>query len=124
MWTTLRVRASKTESVAMNLGAKDQPSRLPTRFPVGTTYVVEGRGGENGQLLVFSRYVVLPGGQRINVAADFGGPASPRARGRLRGHSKHHAQGRSKDRSKVLKHRSRRPKKIMAGGGTTRQHGR
>ncbi len=55
--------------------------RLPKRFPVGTTYVVEGRGGEHGDLRVFSRYVVLPGGQRINLVDDpcgnFAGPASP-----------------------------------------------
>jgi len=62
---------------------------LPKRFPVGTAYVVEGHGGENGHLRVFSRYVVLPGGRRINLGAnldahlgtDSGGPASPRARG-------------------------------------------
>ena len=51
-----------------------QPSlklnRLPKRFPVGTTYVVEGQGGEHGQLLVSSRYVVLPGGQRIEIAGQ------------------------------------------------------
>jgi hypothetical protein len=70
----------------MILPARRQPSRLPKRFPVGTTYVVEGRSGEDGHLRVFSRYVVLPGGQRINVAGDFGGPAKPacRSRGRTR----------------------------------------
>jgi hypothetical protein len=34
--------------------------------------VVEGRAGEHGKLLVSSRYVVLPGGQRIDIAIDFG----------------------------------------------------
>ncbi len=63
----------------MHLSASRKPNRLPKRFPVGTTYVVEGCGGEDGQLRVFSRYVVLPGGQRINLADDFSGPASPRA---------------------------------------------
>ena len=58
----------------MNLLARRQPSRLPKRFPVGTTYVVEGRTGQNGGLRVFSRYVVLPSGARINVAGDFGPP--------------------------------------------------
>jgi hypothetical protein len=42
-------------------------SRLPRRFPVGAKYVVEGYGGEEGKLRVIARYVVLPGGQRINV---------------------------------------------------------
>ena len=45
-------------------------NRLPKQFPVGTTYVVEGRGGEDGDLRVFSRYVVLPDGQRIDLGAD------------------------------------------------------
>jgi hypothetical protein len=47
-----------------------QSSVLPKRFPVGARYVVEGRGGEDGRLRVFSRYVVLPGGQRINIPSD------------------------------------------------------
>jgi hypothetical protein len=103
----------------MHLSASRKASRLPKRFPVGATYVVEGRGDEGGQLLVFSRYVVLPGGQRINVAADFGGPAAPRVQ-RSRGR-KGPAQDRSKDRSKA---RSARAKKIVAGGGTSHQHDR
>jgi hypothetical protein len=56
---------------------------LPRSFPIGSTYVVEGRGGGEGDLRVFSRYVVLPGGKRINIsdfAGDFDGPASPRVR--------------------------------------------
>ena len=58
-----------------------QVSRLPKRFPVGTTYVVEGPGGDDGNFRVFSRYVVLPGGQRINVPADLPSPPAPRAAG-------------------------------------------
>jgi hypothetical protein len=100
----------------MNL-PKRQPSRLPKQFPVGTTYVVEGRGGEDGHLRVFSRYVVLPGGRRINVASDFGGPASPRARGRSRSRGK----GRPQKRNDT---RSGRAKKISLTAGTTRQHRR
>jgi len=53
-------------------------SRLPRRFPVGAKYVVEGYGGEEGKLRVIARYVVLPGGQRINVSAVFSQPVSPR----------------------------------------------
>jgi hypothetical protein len=44
-------------------------SRLPRRFPVGAKYVVEGYGGEKGNLRVIARYVVLPGGGRINIPA-------------------------------------------------------
>jgi hypothetical protein len=82
----------------MSMPANRQYKHLPKQFPVGSTYVVEGHGGENGQLLVFSRYVVLPGGQRINVAADFGGPASPR-RGHSRRNSKSQPQRSSKSRT-------------------------
>jgi hypothetical protein len=46
---------------------KHSQSGLPKQVPVGTTYVVEGRGGANGELRVFSRYLVLPSGRRINV---------------------------------------------------------
>ena len=101
----------------MHLSVSRKSNRLPKRFPVGTTYVVEGRGGENGHLGIFSRYVVLPGGRRINLADDFGGPASPRVRGHARGHGESQAQTREKG-------HSGRIKKIMAGGGTTRQHRR
>jgi hypothetical protein len=51
---------------------------LPRRFPVGATYVVEGYGGEVGDLRVIARYVVLPGGRRINVPAEIASPAAPR----------------------------------------------
>ena len=51
----------------MHLRASHKFSRLPKRFPVGATYVVEGRAGARGQLLVSSRYVVLPGGRRIDI---------------------------------------------------------
>jgi hypothetical protein len=57
---------------------RSQARRLPERFPVGATYVVEGFGGGNGDLRVIARYVVLPGGQRINVPAELSVPA-PRA---------------------------------------------
>ena len=53
-------------------------SRLPRRFPVGAKYVVEGYGGEEGNLRLIARYVVLPGGRRINVPADLTNPAARR----------------------------------------------
>jgi hypothetical protein len=46
-----------------------QPSVLPKYFPVGTVYVVEGRAGENGRLRVSSRYLVMPGAGRIDLAS-------------------------------------------------------
>jgi hypothetical protein len=50
---------------------------LPNRFPVGTRYVVEGRRGAKGQLLVYHRYVEFPDGRRVELSI---GPQS-----RLRG---------------------------------------
>ena len=63
----------------MGLPTSRTPGRLPQRFPVGATYVVEGYGGEEGNFRVIARYVVLPGGQRINVPADLSSLAAPRA---------------------------------------------
>jgi hypothetical protein len=61
----------------MHLAVRRNLRRLPKRFPIGTTYVVEGHvveglGNEGGQLQVFSRYVVLPSGQRINLGTPVG----------------------------------------------------
>jgi len=41
---------------------------LPRRFPVGAKYVVEGYGGAEGRVRVVARYILLPGGRRINVS--------------------------------------------------------
>jgi hypothetical protein len=59
----------------MPLSIRHKLSRLPNRFPVGTTFVVEGRtiaaNGEKGEhLRVVSRFVVLPGGRRIDLGGD------------------------------------------------------
>jgi len=63
-------------------------SRLPKRLPVGTTYVVEGFGGNSGHLRIVSRYLILPNGQRVNVPEVSSQLASPRApRGFARRHS-------------------------------------
>ena len=46
----------------MGLPIDHLSSRLPRRFPVGAKYVVEGYGGDVGNLRVIARYVVLPAG--------------------------------------------------------------
>jgi hypothetical protein len=43
-------------------------ARLPTRFPVGSTYVVEARGAVQGMTLMH-RYVRFPDGRRVELAA-------------------------------------------------------
>ena len=80
----------------MPLSIRHKLSRLPRRFPVGTTFVVEGRliaadgqdqdNGENNEhLRVISRFVVLPGGRRIDLGGD--GTAGTRSR-RVRSRSR------------------------------------
>jgi hypothetical protein len=60
--------------------------RLPSRFPVGTRYVVEGRGGSRGRLRIDSRYLVFPDGRQVELPAD---PAERRTvrRSRSRRHT-------------------------------------
>lgn len=121
------------EGGVMHLSASHRPNgvskrgvpRLPRSFPVGTTYVVEGRGGEAGHLQVFSRYVVLPDGKRINLgpdrlgfdalAADFAGRSAPRNRSLAGSEAQPRTGG---------KRRSRRLKKNLAAGGTRRRRRR
>ena len=55
---------------------------LPNRFPVGTRYVVEGRRGARGQLLVYQRYVEFPDGRRVELSIG--------RRGRLPGSAGEH----------------------------------
>jgi hypothetical protein len=52
--------------------------RLPSRFPVGTRYVVEGRGGGRGRLRICSRYLEFPDGRQIDLSV---GPAAGRRAG-------------------------------------------
>ena len=68
----------------MSVSIDRSSGRLSRRFPVGAKYVVEGYGGENGNLRVIARYVVLPGGRRINVPGDISRPAAPRVLARRR----------------------------------------
>jgi hypothetical protein len=92
---------------------------LPKKFPIGTTYVVEGRGGEAGALQVYSRYVVFPGGKRINLVDDSkakaAGAAAPRTR-RPRNARNGSQSGR--------KGPAQGTKKITAGAGTPRERHR
>lgn len=110
----------------MQLSLRRNLSRLPKQFPVGTTYVVEGRGGKDGHLSVFSRYVVLPDGQRINLGAggqaqkqESAGSTTARAR-RSRGR-RSTAPGGAAPRGK---RRAGDPKKISTNPGTPRRNGR
>jgi len=52
-----------------------QLSRLPSRFPVGTRYVIEGRGGR-----IHLRYLEFPDGRHVVLPADLA--ERPRSRRR------------------------------------------
>ena len=43
---------------------------LPSRFPIGTRYVVEGRGGEEGRLRIRLRDLEFPDGRHLELPAD------------------------------------------------------
>jgi hypothetical protein len=100
----------------MPLSIRHKLRHLPKRFPVGTTFVVEGRpvaakGKNNEQLRVFSRFVVLPGGRRI----DLGDDATALTRSR---------RTRSRNRQSTTPQASRGSKKIVSERGTTLRQGR
>jgi hypothetical protein len=103
------------EEGAMRLPIDRQSTPLPKRFPVGARYVVEGRGGEDGHLRVFSRYIVLPGGQRINV------PSDPSKFGAKFGAMSVHAPRGKRGRGQTRPSRTA-TKKNMQSAGTTQQH--
>ena len=54
----------------MGLPRDHQCRPLPKQFPAGTVYVVEGRSGQYGQFRVFSRYIVMPSGRKLEIPAD------------------------------------------------------
>jgi hypothetical protein len=41
--------------------------RFPSRFPVGTHYILEGEPGDGGKLRIISRYLVMPSGVRYDL---------------------------------------------------------
>ena len=42
-------------------------SRLPSRFPVGTKFVIEGKRGGEGEVQVFSGYLEFPDGRLFRL---------------------------------------------------------
>jgi hypothetical protein len=54
---------------------------LPSRFPAGTHYVIEGRPGKSGKLRIVSRQLILPDGRRIRLnAAGYDRPRAARVK--------------------------------------------
>ena len=69
------------------MGAKGR--RLPSRFPVGTRYVIEGRGGR-----ICLRYLEFPDGRKIDLPADLAARTKSRSGPGRRGSSR--SSGRKK----------------------------
>jgi hypothetical protein len=61
-----------------------QTDRLPSRFPIGTRYVVEGRGTPQGRLRIQSRYLEFPDGRHVDLPVDRPERARSRRRRLLR----------------------------------------
>jgi hypothetical protein len=51
-------------------------THLPTRFPVGTRYVIEGREGH-----IHLRYVEFPDGRKVDLPADLAARTKSRSQG-------------------------------------------
>lgn len=96
----------------MRAVTEPRSNRLPKSFPVGAIYVVEGRGGDRGRLSVSARYVIMPGGKRIDVTAKPRGAAAAAVRRRLR------LVGSGRP-APLPKEFSRRPKKFVVAAGTS-----
>jgi predicted component of type VI protein secretion system len=47
-----------------------QTGRLPKRVPVGTKYIIEGKKLAEGQVHVFSRYLLFPDGRCFDLPSD------------------------------------------------------
>jgi hypothetical protein len=62
-------------------------SRLPSRFPVGTKFVIEGRPGKKGQ--TFTRHLEFPDGTMMRLPPRGLTRASATRQHRLRGPKKH-----------------------------------
>jgi hypothetical protein len=57
---------------------------LPSRFPVGTRYVIEGRGGGQGALRIHLRYLEFPDGRHVDLPVDVAHRARAQRRRRTR----------------------------------------
>jgi hypothetical protein len=57
-----------------------QTARIPKRVPVGTKYVIEGKRRAEGEVHVFSRYIVFPDGRCFTLPSDVPPLAMPRKR--------------------------------------------
>src|SRR5262249_31901668 len=96
----------------MPLSLRHKFTRLPKRLPVGSTLVIEGRtvagnGKKTPHFQILSRFILLPGGRRIELGGDSSGGSARNRRARER------------NQPAQPQRRSGGTKKIIAGRGTT-----
>jgi hypothetical protein len=91
----------------MSLPADRLLNDVPRRLPIGAKYVIEGFG-EEGNLRVVSRYLVLPDGHRINVPSDLFRLPSPRAQAVRRSSRPARSQGKGRSGNAAKKIGARR----------------
>jgi hypothetical protein len=51
----------------MRRTAMRKPKTLPSRFPIGTKFVIEGRPAGAGEVQVFKRYIEFPDGTMVRL---------------------------------------------------------
>jgi hypothetical protein len=68
------------------MGSRQSSSidRLPSRFPAGTRYVIEGRGGGEGRLRISLRRLEFPDGRKLDLPLEQAERSTPRRRRPLR----------------------------------------
>jgi hypothetical protein len=57
-----------------------QAARIPKLVPVGTKYVIEGKRRGEGEIHIFSRFLIFPDGRRVELPSDVPPLAMPRRR--------------------------------------------
>lgn len=69
-------------------------ARLPSRFPTGTRFVVEGEDAAGGRMRIVARYLVYPDGTRVNLMHRTPGTFECRAGKRVAARHRHAARHR------------------------------
>jgi hypothetical protein len=113
-------RSGSSSDAESPMSSMIQQASLPRRFPVGAVYVVEGTGGGYGHLRVSSRYVILPGGRRIDVAANPDRAESSRVLRRRQVRNALQDHGKNRLRGGGPKASASSPKKFRVVAGTDR----
>jgi hypothetical protein len=64
--------------VFMRSSPSSSVDRLPSRFPVGTRFVIEGRGGRQGRMRISLRRLEFPDGRKLDLPVEEAERTAPR----------------------------------------------